>query len=93
MCIRLKTELRNKLENLIIILYDHVTQFDEIKVISASLDILLIKLIQNNCMPENQENELRLLINELNLSIFLENINRVKGTFTRERISQIGELP
>jgi hypothetical protein len=91
MCIRLKTELRNKLENLSIILYDHVTQFDEIKVVSASLDNLLIKLIQNNCMSENQENELRLLINELNLSVFLENINRVKVTFTRERISQIGE--
>ena len=89
MCIRLRTELENRLENLTVVLYGHENQVDEIKMISASLDVLLIKLMQNNCLSENQENELRLLINELNLSIFLENINRVKETFTQERIKQI----
>jgi hypothetical protein len=92
MCIKFSKELKSRLENLLIILYENDTQVDEIRLISASLDILLVKLIQNSCMSEYQENELRLLINELNLSAYLENINRVREKFTRERISQINKI-
>lgn len=91
MCDRLMLLLRERLENLSIILFELDTQIDEIRIESGGLDNLLIRLIQNNCLSENQENELRLLINELNLSIFLGNFNRVRTTFNQERISQIIE--
>jgi hypothetical protein len=55
--------------------------------ISASLDNLLIRLIQNNCLTDEQENELRLLINELNRAVFLENFSTIN--FTEQQIRKI----
>jgi hypothetical protein len=55
--------------------------------ISASLENLLIKLIQNNCLTEKEENELRLLINELNRAVFLEDFSTIN--FTEQQIRRI----
>lgn len=87
MCEKLKNQLKDKLENLNIELFGHLLIIESVRMISASLDNLLIKLIQNNCLTEDQENELRLLINELNRAVFLENFSFV--SFNQERIKNI----
>jgi hypothetical protein len=87
MCEKLILILKDKLENLTIELYGHVPIVESVRMISASLDNLLIRLIQNNCLTDEQENELRLLINELNRAVFLENFSVV--SFKEERIKMI----
>ncbi|WP_396165468.1 hypothetical protein [Flavobacterium sp.] len=87
MCEKLILILKDKLENLTIELYGHVTIVESVRMISASLDNLLIRLIQNNCLTDEQENELRLLINELNRAVFLENFSTIN--FTEQQIRKI----
>jgi hypothetical protein len=87
MCEKLKSILKDKLELINIELFGHIPNIESVSMISASLDSLLIRLIQNNCLTDEQENELRLLINELNRAVFLENFSVV--SFKEERIKMI----
>ena len=87
MCEKLKSILKDKLELINIELFGHIPNIESVRMISASLDNLLIKLIQNNCLIEEQENELRILINDLNRAVFLDNFSFV--TFNEERVRKI----
>ena len=87
MCEKLKLILKDKLKLITLELFGHIPNIISVRMISASLDNLLIKLIQNNCLTEEQENELRLLINELNRAIFLEDFSIV--SLNQERIDKI----
>lgn len=87
MCEKLKSILKDKLELINIELFGHIPNIESVRMISASLDNLLIKLIQNNCLIEEQENELRLLINELNRAVFHEDFSVI--SFKEERIKMI----
>lgn len=87
MCEKLKLILKDKLELIAIELFGHIPNIISVRMISASLDNLLIKLIQNNCLTEEQESELRLLINELNGAIFLEDFSTIN--FEEQQIRRI----
>jgi hypothetical protein len=66
----------DKLENLKVELFENSKNIESIRLISASLDNLLIKLIKTNGLQEEVEEELRLLINHLNAIVYNRKINK-----------------
>ena len=84
-CNKLKMLLRDRLTNLNVVLFDHHPRVEEIGMISANLDNLLVKLIQNGCLTEKEEDDLRLLINELNRNIYLQSFSTF--IFDRQRVN------
>lgn len=86
-CNKLRMQLKDKLENLNVVLFGNQPRVDEVALISTSLDEILIRLIQNSCLTVKQEEELRLLINELNSGIRNQNFKYM--SFTKSRINLI----
>ena len=68
----------DKLENLKVELFENSKNIESIRLISASLDNLLIKLIKTNGLQDDVEEELRLLINHLNAIVYNRKINKIQ---------------
>lgn len=68
--------LIDKLENLQIELFENTYNVESIRLISASLNNLLVKLIKADVLQDDVEEELRLLINHLNALVIKNKISK-----------------
>ncbi len=75
-CNKFHQSLIDKLENLKIELFENSQNIESIRLISASLDNLLVKLIKSEKIQEEVEDELRLLINHLNSMVAKKKISK-----------------